>query len=58
MIDEFEQGIKHYIDGGSLSSYSGSYTADFINGYTKEERQSKCGYSRRYWNATVNYKRL
>ena len=55
---QFNQGKSWYKAGKSITSCYGTFTAAFINGYTAEERLSKCGYLSRYWNKSVNYTRL
>ena len=55
---DFAAGIEHYKKGLGLSSIRGTFSSEFIRGFTLEERQSKCGYLNRYWNKSTNYTRL
>ena len=45
--EQFKQGELAYRNG---ESYKANSSAAWINGWTKEERLSSCGFSNYHWN--------
>ena len=56
-MTDFERGMQHYKDGGSICMQK-TLSAEFMNGYHLEEKNSKCGFTYQNWHSHTNYKEL
>lgn len=54
MQSEYEKGVAHHRQGKGVTSTYGTFTPEFIRGYTDEERLTRCGYTNRAWSRPGN----